>query len=87
MVDKGVILLAPAVGEAHKPQAVMEAHLGLERLLAEVRVLSDREDKVDFGKRLLVVVVVVAFMAAVAVEMMVVAPAEMAVAVAEADLH
>ena len=74
-------------GLVHRPQAVMEGHHGQACLQAEVRVLWDREDKADFGKRLLVVVVVVAFMAAVAVEMMVVAPAEMAVAVAEADLH
>jgi hypothetical protein len=79
--------LALEVGVVLKPQAVMEEHHGQACLQAEVRVLSDREDKVDFGKRLLVVVAVVAFMAAVAVEMMVVAPAEMAVAVAEADLH
>jgi hypothetical protein len=87
MVDKGVILLALEVGVVHRPQAVMEAHLGLERLLAEALVLSDREDKVDFGKLLLVVAVAEAFMAAAAVEMMVVALVPMAVAVAEADLH
>jgi hypothetical protein len=87
MVDKGVILLALEVGVVHRPQAVMEGHHGLERLLAEALVLSDREDKVDFGKLLLVVAVAEAFMAAAAVEMMVVALVPMAVAVAEADLH
>ena len=87
MAGKDVVLLAPVVGEGHKPQAVMEVHLGLERLQAEALVLSDREDKVDFGKLLLVVVAVVAFMAAVAVEMMVVAPVEMVEVAAEAALQ
>ncbi len=75
------------MGEAHKPQAVIEGHLGLERLLAEALVLSDREDKVDFGKPLLVAAAAAAFMAAAAVEMMVVALVPMAAAVAEAALQ
>ena len=52
---------------AHKQQGVMEGHHGQACLQAEALVLSDREDKVDFGKLLLEVVAVVAFMAAVAV--------------------
>ena len=73
--------------ESHKQQGVMEGHLGLECLLAEALVLSDREDKVDFGKLLLVVVAVAAFMAAVAVEMMGVAPVAMVEAAAEVALQ
>jgi hypothetical protein len=65
----------------------MGGHLGLACLQAEVLVLSDREDKVDFGKPLLAVAVAAAFMAVAAVEMMVVALVPMAAAAAEADLH
>jgi hypothetical protein len=87
MVLKGVILTEPEGVVVHKPQAVMGGRLGLACLQAEVLVLSDREDKVDFGKRLLVVAVAAAFMAVAAVEMMVVALVPMAAAAAEADLH
>ena len=79
--------MEPEVGVAHKQQGVMEGHHGQACLQAEALVLSDREDKVDFGKLLLEVVAVVAFMAAVAVEMMVVAPVAMVEVAAEAALQ